>query len=51
VSEFDVNEDTVRSEHLEQVSAGPQWAYLFGVLIVGFLLMVGLIAVLGGTTP
>ena len=50
MSELDVNEDKVRSEHLKEVNARTQWAYLFAVLLGGFLLMVGLIAILGATT-
>lgn len=50
MSERDVDEDRVRNEHLNEVNAGTQWAYLFGVLLGGFLLMVALIAALGGTT-
>ena len=49
MSELDVNEDRVQSEHLEEVNVGAHWAYLFGVLLGGFLLMVALIALLGGT--
>jgi hypothetical protein len=48
MSERDVTEDEVRNEHLQEVNAGAQWAYLFGVLLGGFLLMIGLIALLGG---
>ena len=47
MSERDVDEQQVRSEHLDEVSVGVQWAYLFGVLLGGFLLMVTLIALLG----
>jgi hypothetical protein len=50
VSERNVTEDQVRNEHLQEVNAGVQWAYLFGVLLGGFLLMLGLIAALGGTS-
>ena len=50
MSELDVNEDKVRSEHLEEVNAATQWAYLFAVLLGGLLLMVALIAMLGATT-
>lgn len=50
MSERDVNEDKVRSEHLKEVNAGTQWAYLFAVLLGGFLLMLALIALLGATT-
>ena len=49
MSERGVDEDKVRSEHLEEVNVRAHWAYLFGVLVGGFLLMVALIALLGGT--
>ncbi|HYI66793.1 MAG TPA: hypothetical protein VEW95_07725 [Candidatus Limnocylindrales bacterium] len=49
MSERNVDEQQVRSEHLDEVSVGMQWAYLIGVLLGGFLLMVALIAMLGGT--
>jgi hypothetical protein len=49
VSERNVDEDEVRDEHLAEVNSAAQWAYLFAVLIGGFVLMVALIAVLGGT--
>ena len=50
MTERDVTEQTVRDEHLKEVNAAAHWAYLFGVLFGGFLLMVGLIAALAGTT-
>ena len=50
MSELDVNEEQVRSEHLEEVNARTQWLYLFGVLLGGFLLMLALIAILAATT-
>jgi hypothetical protein len=49
MSEQNVTEDDIRQEHLAEIKPGAQWAYLFGVLLGGFLLMVGLIALLGGT--
>jgi hypothetical protein len=50
VSELDVNEGKVRSEHLKEVNAGAQWLYLFGVVLGAFLLMIALMAMLGATT-
>jgi len=50
VSEQNVTEDKVRSEHLREVHVGAHWAYLLAVLFGGFLLMVALIAMLGATT-
>ena len=44
-----MTEDAVREEHLNEVHVEAHWAYLFAVLIGGFLLMVGLIAALGAT--
>jgi hypothetical protein len=49
MTERDLTEENVRDEHLAEINPGTQWAYLFGVLLGGFLLMVGLIALLGGT--
>jgi hypothetical protein len=50
MSERDVDEMQVRREHLDEANPGVQWAYLFGVLLGGVLLMVALIAMLGGST-
>ena len=50
MSERNVDEEQVRNERLNEVNVGAQWAYLFGVLLGGFVLMVALILVLGGTT-
>ena len=47
-SERTVTEDQVREEHLKQVNQAAHWAYLFGVLIGGTLLMILLIAVIAG---
>jgi hypothetical protein len=49
MTDRNATEDEVRTEHLNEVNAAAQWAYLFGVLLGGFLLMVGLIAMLGRT--
>jgi hypothetical protein len=49
VNEQEVTEDIVRREHLSEVNAAAHWAYLIGVIAGAFILMVGLIAVLGGT--
>ncbi len=48
MSERDLTEDDVRREHLAAVNTAAHWAYLFGVLGGAFILMVGLIALLGG---
>ena len=47
-SERNLTEDQVRQEHLEAVHQPAQWAYLFGVLIGGTVLMVLLIAAIAG---
>jgi hypothetical protein len=43
-----VDQDRVREEHLASVNVPAHWAYLIAVLVGGFVLMVILIAVLGG---
>ena len=47
MNEAEMTEDQVRKEHIESVNVGAHWAYLFGVLIGGLLLMISLIAILG----
>jgi hypothetical protein len=47
-SERTLTEDQVRQEHLETVNQPLQWAYLFGVLIGGTVLMILLIAAIAG---
>ena len=49
VSEVDIREDDVRAEHVTNVNTAGHWAYLLAVLIGGFVLMVGFIALLGAT--
>lgn len=46
-NERTLSEDDVRNEHLESVSQGAHWAYLFGVILGAVVLMIGLIALLG----
>jgi hypothetical protein len=48
MSEANVDEEQVRDEHLAAVNVPAHWAYLLGVLLGGFVLMVALIALLGG---
>ena len=50
MSELEVTEEQVRQEHLHEVKVPQHWAYLFAVLIGGFLLMVAFIAILGTVT-
>ena len=47
-NEATISQDDVRAEHLKTVKPGPHWAYLFGVLGGSLVLMVALIAILGG---
>jgi hypothetical protein len=51
VSDEKITEVKVRNEHLREVNPPAHWAYLFGVLIGGLLLMVLLMALLGASTP
>jgi hypothetical protein len=48
-SDRTVNADRVRHEHLAQVDQRAHWAYLVGVLLIGTLAMLLLIAWLGST--
>lgn len=43
-----LSEDDVRAEHLSEVNEPAHWAYLFAVLIGGTVLMILLIAAMGG---
>ena len=47
-SERTLSEDQVREEHLKEVNQPAQWAYLFGVLVGGTVLMILLIAAIAG---
>jgi hypothetical protein len=47
-NEKTLSEDDVRAEHLGEVHQPAHWAYLFAVLIGGTLLMIVLIALIGG---
>lgn len=47
--EVDIRQEDVWEEHLQEVNQPAHWAYLFGVLVGSFLLMVALMAVLGAT--
>ena len=44
-----VTPEQVEKEHLNEVKAALQATYLLGVIVGSFLLMVALIALLGGT--
>ncbi len=48
MSEKTIDEEQVRQEHLAEVDAGRHWLYLVAVLLGGTLLMLGVIAWLGG---
>ena len=49
MSEKTIDQDAVRSEHLEEVQEWRQWLILGGVLIGSTVLMLALIAVLGAS--
>ena len=48
--ERSLTQDDVRSEHLASVNMGAQALYITGVILGGMLLMLLLIAVLGGSS-
>jgi hypothetical protein len=45
--ETELREEDIRDEHEREVKPLAHWAYLFGVLAGGLVLMLGLIAFLG----
>lgn len=47
--ELHISEDDVREEHLKEVNQLAHWAYLVGVLGLGMLAMILLIALLDAT--
>ena len=47
--ETKITQDDVEKEHLRDVKAGAQAAYLLTVIVGSFVLMVAFIAVLGAT--
>lgn len=47
MSELDLTEDEVRSEHLQAVNVPAQWAYMIAVIGGGLVAMLLLIAILG----
>lgn len=47
--EEDIRQEDVWDEHLTGVNRPAHWAYLFGVLVGSFVLMVALIAALGAS--
>jgi hypothetical protein len=46
VSERELSVEDIRGEHLEEVNERAHWAYLFGVLVFGTVLMLAFIALL-----
>jgi hypothetical protein len=48
MSEREIDQEKVREEHLAEVNVGVQWVYLVAVIIGGLLVMLLLIAYLGG---
>jgi hypothetical protein len=49
MNEREVDAERIREEHLAQVHQGVQWAYLLGVILLGTLAMLLLIALLDVT--
>jgi hypothetical protein len=49
MAEADVQTDQVEEEHLRSVNQPAHWAYLFGILAFGTILMLALIAWMGGS--
>jgi tetrahydromethanopterin S-methyltransferase subunit G len=45
--EVEITVDEVEQEHLQRVHQGAQWAYLFGVIAIGLIAMLLLIALMG----
>jgi hypothetical protein len=50
VSEKAITEEHVRDEHLRALNVPAHWAYLFGVIGGSLVVMLGLIAILGGSS-
>ena len=49
MSEKDLSAEDVRAEHLGEVDQRAHWLFLVAVLVGSTLLMLGFIALLGGT--
>lgn len=49
MNEMNVDRERVREEHLAAIDQRAHWVYLFAVLGGGFVLMLLLIATLGGS--
>lgn len=49
MSERDMTEDQVRAEHLREVNVRAHWLYIAGVLGFGFVVMLALLWLLGGS--
>jgi hypothetical protein len=49
IDERTLTEDQIRTEHEADVNVRAHWLYLVAVLVGGFLLMVALIGLLGGS--
>jgi hypothetical protein len=47
--ETELREEDIREEHQREINPRAHWAYLFGVLTGGLVLMLALIAFLGRT--
>ena len=46
--ETKIDEQKVWNEHLSGINVPAHWAYLFGILVGGFIVMVALMGYLGG---
>jgi hypothetical protein len=49
MSERTITEDQVRTEHLREVNVRAHWTYIAAVLGGGFILMLALLWLLGGS--
>jgi hypothetical protein len=47
MKETTITEEQVRSEKMKEVNQAAHWAYVVGVIAISFILMLGLMAVLG----
>ena len=49
-AELSVTEDDVRDEHMKSVNVPAHWIYMVSVVGFSFVLMIGLMALLGGSS-
>jgi hypothetical protein len=48
MKEATITEERVRTEHMREINQVAHWAYVLGVIAISFILMLALMAVLGG---